>query len=290
MTGRALEVLDPGPLATTQDLGRPGLMSLGVPRSGAADRDSLRLANRLVGNPEGIVAVEATFGGLRVRAHGALTVALTGAAAPARRNDRRVAHNSVVRLADGDVLSLGAPEAGARTYLAVRGGLRTDLALGSGATDLLSGLGPPPLAAGAMLAVGTTPLDLPAIDLAPVPRTGGGTIELPVTWGPRADWLTPRSRADLLATSWTVTSASNRIGLRLAGPALEPAVERELPSEGLLEGAIQVPREGQPILFLADHPVTGGYPVVVVVDALAIPAAGQAVPGQQVRFRLAAQV
>ncbi|MBM7516945.1 biotin-dependent carboxyltransferase family protein [Nocardioides nitrophenolicus] len=286
MSEHALEIIEAGPLATTQDLGRPGLMSMGVPRSGAADRDSLRLANRLVGNPEASVGIEATFGGLKVRARGLLTVALTGAPAQARRNGQRVAHNSVVRLRDGDVLALGAPRAGARTYLAVRGGLLPGLVLGSGATDVLSGLGPPPLTIGVVLRVGTSPNALPDIDLAPRPRLTNSAIELPLTWGPRADWLTTESRQRLLDTAWTVTPTSNRIGLRLSGDPLDTHADRELLSEGLGQGAIQVPREGRPILFLSDHPVTGGYPVVAVVDSTAIDAAGQAVPGQTIRFRL----
>jgi biotin-dependent carboxylase-like uncharacterized protein len=285
VTTSALEIIDPGPLATTQDLGRPGLMSMGVPRSGAADRDSLRLANRLVGNPEACVGIEATFGGLKVRARGLLTIALTGAPAQARRNGQRVAHNSIVRLADGDVLALGAPRAGVRTYLAVRGGLLPGLVLGSGSTDVLSGLGPAPLSIGVVLRVGTSPVNLPTIDLAPKPRLMNTTMELPLTWGPRADWLTSDSRQRLLDTEWTVTPTSNRIGLRLSGKPLETHSDRELLSEGLGQGAIQVPREGQPILFLSDHPVTGGYPVVAVVDSNAIDAAGQAVPGQTIRFR-----
>lgn len=285
MTPRALEVVDSGPLATTQDLGRRGLMSMGVPRSGAADLGSLRLANRLVGNPETCVGIEATFGGLTVRAHGSLSIALTGAPSRARRNGQRVADNSIVRLADGDLLALGAPRAGARTYLAVRGGLLPGLVLGSGSTDVLSGLGPPPLAAGDLLPVGSSSMDLPGVDLAPTPRLVNTTIELPLSWGPRADWLTTESRQRLLETEWTVTPTSNRIGLRLSGRALETRSTRELLSEGLARGAIQVPREGQPILFLSDHPVTGGYPVVAVVDSWAIDAAGQAVPGQAIRFR-----
>lgn len=285
MSTRAVEIIEPGPLSTTQDLGRPGLMSMGVVRSGAADRSSLRLANRLVGNPEDAVAIEATFGGLTLRARGRLTVALTGAPAPAARNGLRVAHDSVLELGDGDELTLGHPRAGARTYVAVRGGLLAQRVLGSASTDLLSGLGPPPLARGAVLEVGDAEVRALVVDHAPMPRRVNDVIELPMSWGPREDWLTPSSRTRLLEADWTVTAASNRVGIRLSGDQLELRHDRELLSEGVALGAIQVPPQGQPILFLADHPVTGGYPVVAVVDDDAIDAAGQAVPGQTIRFR-----
>lgn len=284
-TVRAVEVVEPGPLATTQDLGRVGVAHLGVPRSGAADRAALRLANRLLGNREDAVAIEVTLGGLVARAHGALSVAVTGAPAPMRLAGRPVATNCVLRLHDGDELGLGPPPVGLRSYLAVGGGLRPGLVLGSGSTDLLSGLGPPPLAAGDVLAAGPAPLVEPVVDVAPVPPPTAGDLVLPLHLGPRADWFTPASVERLFTTAWQVTPASNRIGLRLAGEPLAAARDTALPSEGMALGAVQVPPGGQPILFLADHPVTGGYPVVGVVDDAAMDAAGQAVPGQVVRFR-----
>ncbi|MEU0066474.1 allophanate hydrolase subunit 2 family protein, partial [Streptomyces albidoflavus] len=144
MSGDALQILAPGPLATVQDLGRPGLAALGVGASGAADRSALRLANRLVGNPEGAAAVEATLGGLAVRALRAVTVAVTGAPAPLSTG----AVQSVIQLAEGERLELGTPLAGLRSYLAVRGGITVPEVLGSRSRDLLAALGPPPLAPG----------------------------------------------------------------------------------------------------------------------------------------------
>lgn len=280
----ALEVLDPGPLTTTQDLGRPGYMSLGVSPSGAADRGSLRLANRLVGNPEGAAALETTFGGLSLRAHAHLTVAVTGAPVSLRRNGTPVDLNSTLLLHPGDVLAMGSPTTGVRSYLAVRGGLDVPRTLGSAATDQLSGLGPAPLAAGDTLAVEPVSTPWPAADHAAVPAPSRDCLELPVGWGPRADWLDATQRSRLLTTTWQVTPASNRIGLRLDGPPLRLRHATELLSEGLGRGAIQVPPSGHPIVFLADHPVTGGYPVVAVVDSRAWDVAAQAVPGQQIRF------
>ena len=291
-----LEVLDPGPSCTVQDLGRPGLAGIGVPRSGAADRAALRLANRLVGNAEGAAGLEVTYGGLRVRALEPLVVAVTGAWAPLRVSlgGRSVpaAPFSVLHLAAGAQLLVERPRSGLRSYLAVRGGLDVPMVLGSRSTDVLSGLGPlgpGPLGAGVVLPVGAPTGPLPAVDLAPVSYPGEDApvaeVALRVRLGPRHDWLSPSGLHTLLGSAWEVTAEANRVGLRLAGPQLQRARTEELASEGLVPGAVQVPAVGQPVLFLVDHPVTGGYPVVAVLRDADLDVAGQLVAGQRVRFR-----
>ncbi|WP_166022490.1 biotin-dependent carboxyltransferase family protein [Streptomyces chilikensis] len=282
----ALEVLAAGPLATVQDLGRPGLAAVGVGLSGAADRGSLRLANRLVGNEEGAAGVEATFGGLSVRALRAVTVAVTGAVCPLTVG----AMNSVVHLAAGQRLTLGTPTAGLRSYLAVRGGIAVPAVLGSRSRDVLAGLGPAPLAAGDVLPAGPAPAAPPCVDLAPVAAVPPerGEVVLRVRPGPRDDWFAPGAVRELLSAAWTVGAASDRVGMRLDGPALPRAVEGELPSEGMVPGALQVPPGGRPVLFLADHPVTGGYPVIAVVLRDDLDHAAQARPGSTLRFTGAA--
>lgn len=282
---RTLEVVATGPLTTVQDLGRPGLAALGVGRSGAADTASLRLANRLVGNDEGQAGLEVTFGGLGLRCEGGTTVALTGAPCPMSVDGRQVAPYSVVWVPDGATLRLGAPAAGLRSYLAVRGGVDVPPVLGSRSTDTLAGLGPAPLATGDRIPVGCPRGDLPGVDLAPVRVPDSGDIWLRVVAGPRADWFTTEAYDGLLASSYEVTADSNRVGMRLAGAALERSRDEELPSEGMVPGALQVPPSGQPTLFLADHPVTGGYPVIAVVVSEDLGLAAQARPGQQIRFR-----
>ena len=280
-----IEVVRSGPLTTVQDLGRPGLAHLGVGRSGAADRPSLRLANRLVGNPEDAAALEATFGGLSVRFDEAVTVALTGAPAPVCVDGRARDMSAPVTVAAGQLLEIGMPWRGVRTYLAVRGGLAVEPVLGSRATDLLAHLGPTPLADGNRLPVGPPTGEVPGVDHAPVRDLPDQPV-LRVSPGPRDDWFTREALSTLTATSFEATTHSDRVGVRLAGPALERSRTDELPSEGLVEGAVQVPPDGQPVIFLADHPVTGGYPVIAVVHPDDIPSAAQARPGQQVRFIL----
>lgn len=282
-----LEVLATGPLTTVQDLGRPGYAHWGVPRSGAADRGSARLANRLVGNPEGAAVLEVTFGGLALRAHDELVLALTGAPCPARAVGR-VAPDAPFALAAGEELALEPPSRGLRTYLAVRGGLDVAPVLGSRATDLLGGLGPAPLAEGDHLPVGDLRADHPPVDQAAVRGPVAGEVELRVRLGPRHDRFTEAGREQLVAVAWTAGPDSNRIGLRLQGPPLERADDDELASEGVVRGAIQVPPAGVPTIFLADHPVTGGYPVIATVVAVDVDLAAQVRPGQAVRFRTVA--
>jgi biotin-dependent carboxylase-like uncharacterized protein len=195
------------------------------------------------------------------------------------------AHLAPVRLRAGAELRLGPPDSGLRTYLGVRGGIAVPPVLGSRATDVLAGLGPPAVAADDVLPVGTSPLPLPGVDLAPVADPPGGEVTVPVLPGPRADWFGPDAWATLTGAAYTVTSESNRVGLRLDGPALERTVDGELPSEGMVRGALQVPPAGTPVLFLADHPVTGGYPVVGYVVDQHVDRCGQLRPGQTLRFR-----
>jgi biotin-dependent carboxylase-like uncharacterized protein len=276
-----IEILATGPLATVQDLGRPGHAALGVGASGAADRRSLRLANRLVGNPEGAAAIEVTFGGLAVRVHDRLIVALAGAPCAG------VAMQAPIYLAPGAEVRLGAPESGVRTYLAVAGGIDAEPVLGSRATDTLAGLGPERLRAGDRLAVGASRGAAPGVDAVPVPAPPADPV-LRVLPGPRADWFGDAAHAALVGERWEVTSDTDRVGIRLDGPPLEREeafAGRELPSEGMVEGALQVPPEGRPVLFLADHPVTGGYPVIAIVAHDDIPVAAQLRPGATVRFR-----
>ncbi|MCF6473623.1 biotin-dependent carboxyltransferase family protein [Nonomuraea sp. MG754425] len=270
-----IEVLAPGPYATVQDLGRPGHAHLGVPRSGAADVPSLRLANRLVGNAEGLAGIELTFGGARLLFLRGAWVALAGAPLPG------AGMGAPFWVPAGGELRLGAPEWGLRTYVAVRGGIAVEPVLGSRSTDSLSGLGPEPLRAGALLPVGPAAGEITA-DLAPLP--GPRPAVLRVLPGPRDDWFVPEALAELCARPYTVTQDSNRVGVRLHGPVLERAKDGELPSEGMVTGAVQVPPSGQPIVFLADHPPTGGYPVIGVVRGADLPVAAQLRPGDEVRF------
>ncbi|MEU8141533.1 biotin-dependent carboxyltransferase family protein [Nonomuraea sp. NPDC048901] len=361
-----IEVLTPGPYATIQDLGRPGYAHLGVPRSGAADEASLRLGNRLVGNPADAAGIELTYGGARLAFHSGAWVAVTGAPCPlsgpspipvgagpspaavgsepppdavgsgpspgpveperrpfpveperrpvpvearrrpgpveagrspitgeagrasvpeeARRSPTLGAGMNVpFWVPAGSELRFGAPEWGLRTYLAVRGGIAVEPVLGSRSTDSLSGLGPAPLRQGTVLPVGgSRGLVEISVDLAPAGEPPPAVLRM--VPGPRDDWFAPDALAELCAEPYEVSQDSNRVGVRLRGRELSRAREGELPSEGMVTGAVQVPPSGQPIVFLTDHPPTGGYPVIGVVRSADLPIAAQLRPGDSVRF------
>ncbi|WP_328314023.1 biotin-dependent carboxyltransferase family protein [Streptomyces sp. NBC_00442] len=285
MTERALRVVRAGALTSVQDEGRHGHAHLGVPRSGALDLPASRLANRLVGNAQGAAVLETTLNGCAVRAGCAVTVAVTGAPCAVTVDGRPAAWGAPVRLAPGALVSVGSPVRGVRSYLAFAGGITVEPVLGSRSTDLLSGLGPAPLREGTVVPLGRPGVPGRRVDWVPAPGVPDELV-LRVRPGPRADWFAPDAPAALAAGRYRVSSQSNRIGLRTEGPPLRRVVEGELPSEGMVLGAVQVPPDGRPVVFLADHPTTGGYPVIGVVPAPDLAAAAQAVPGARLRFVL----
>jgi biotin-dependent carboxylase-like uncharacterized protein len=255
-----------------------------VPRAGALDAPAAGLANRLVGNPAGAAVLEVLLGGLRLRADQDCWIAVTGAPAPLEIDGAARAHARAEWLPAGTMLALGSPTEGVRSYVAVAGGIAVPPVLGSRSTDTLAWVGPPQVTAGDVLPVGERadaprPLDTPR-----PPRRG----PLRLTPGPRDDWFGEEALDRLLTAAYVVDADSNRIGLRLAGPPLPRAraaeLPSELPSEGMVLGAVQVPPSGRPVVFLADHPPTGGYPVIGVVRSEDLWQCAQLRPGDPVRF------
>jgi biotin-dependent carboxylase uncharacterized domain len=304
----ALTIIDPGMQALIEDLGRPGNASIGAARSGALDRAALRLGNRLLGNDESAAAIELLFGGARIRFDRPAWFAVTGArgsldlssgtdSGDADVTSRLVEPDVPTRAGAGDTLSIGPAAAGMRYVLAVRGGIQARRVLGSRSRDVGAGIGPAPLAAGDTLGVGPEPAaGIPPIDALTVPPPPAGTVVVHVRPGPRSDWFTADAIARFYETEWRASAEGNRIGLRLtpagggaatdhAEPPLTRAITDELPSEAMVPGAIQVPPNGIPVVLLADHPVTGGYPVIAVVADADLDLFAQLRPGQGVRFR-----
>ena len=312
-----LRVDRPGLLALFEDEGRHA-SAMGVAGSGACDMPAYRLANMLVGNPPGAPAIELTAGDAAFTAIGSVVVAVAGApvdlcitgnatsgADPGHTTIRQSLHRQeAIILHDGETLTIGMPHAGLRDYLAIRGGFIVPMTLGSASRDTMSGIGPAPLAAGDTLIVGT-PDSLRSVGR-PCEWNGHlptGTMHhagpeaigsanhpiwLDVMLGPHGDWFTPAAIGTLFGTTWRVTAQSNRTGLRLNGPQpLEREDTRELPSEGMVPGSLEVPGSGQPVLFLRDQPVTGGYPVIAVLTLDALALAAQLPPGASIRFRKA---
>ncbi len=280
----ALRIRRTGPLCLVEDLGRPGLSAIGVGRSGAADRSALCQANRALANPEDAAALEVTFGGLELEVvEGPVWLCVTGAPAPVSVDGREVGPYAVFSAPAGAVVRLGTPASGLRSYVGVRGGVDVGPVLGSRSHDVMAELGPGRLAEGDVVPVGCAPAAYPAVDHLP-PLHLPEEIVLDAVRGPRDGWV--REVDELVTTGWTASEKSNRVGMRLAGGALKHVdPDRQLPSEGAYRGAVQVPPSGEPVLFLADHPVTGGYPVVAVVVDAHVDRAAQVRPGQSVRFR-----
>lgn len=290
-----ITVVRPGPLTTVQDLGRPGWAHLGVPRSGVLDAPAFRLANRLVGNAESAAGLETTLLGCAVRFARPALVAVTGATASVLVDGVASAFGAAVEVPAGATLDVGRAVGGVRSYLAVAGGIDVEPVLGSRSTDTLSGLGPARPGKGDTLPIGS-PAELGPAELGPAgsgpagpgpagPESRGSAtpseeIVLWVRWGPRDGWFADVD--ELLSSAYTVSPVSNRVGARLAGRALTRARSGELASEGVVLGAVQVPSDGLPLIFLADHPTTGGYPVIGVVDD--VTPLAQARPGTTVRF------
>lgn len=276
----SLHVLAAGPLTLVQDRGRSGLAHLGVPRAGALDAPAAALANRLVGNDADAAVLEVVLGGLEVRAETACWVAVTGAPAPLEIDGAARGHGRAERLPAGATLRLGRPRTGVRTYLAVAGGIAVEPVLGSRSTDTLAWVGPPPVLPGATLPLGPPHTVPRPLDTPPAHRPA----PLRVARGPRADWFASDALDVLCGSAYVVEADSNRVGLRLAGPAPTRVRTGELPSEGMVLGAVQVPPSGRPVVFLADHPPTGGYPVLAVVHPDDLWRCAQLRPGEPVRF------
>lgn len=292
-SGPCLEVLSaPLPLLL-QDLGRKGKASLGVSLSGAADRAAFRQANRAVGNPVNLPALEISPAGAVFKTVGESVIAITGAPVMARIEAANgdmieVELAKATALNDEDRLTIAPPAQGMRSYLSIRGGFAASSIIDSAARDTLAEIGPAPLKSGDRISI--APADNAFIVPAPTKTEdahpkAGETVELDVVMGPRTDWFTSEAVQSFLSQDWLVTPQASRVGIRLEGTPLTRSITAELPSEATLHGAIQVPASGQPVLFLVDHPLTGGYPVIGNVAEYHLDLAARVPPGARIRFR-----
>jgi KipI family sensor histidine kinase inhibitor len=283
---RAVTIVRPGLMTSVQDRGRWGRQHEGVPVSGAMDRASMDDANRAVGNAAAAAVVEVTLGGVDLRLDHSGALAVTGADLSAALDGRPISPGARVAHQAGSVVSFGARRAGARAYLALDGGVAVAPLLGSRATDLTSGLGGRRLRAGDRLPVGEErrrPSGPPATQTAARPLPAGGA-RVRVMAGPHSEWFPSEALDRLCRTRYEVTSESNRMGYRLRGAEPLPRDSREMISDATVEGGLQVPPSGQPILLMADRQVTGGYPIIATVITADLPVVGQLAPGDWIEF------
>lgn len=292
-------------LALVQDLGRPGHARLGVAPSGAFDVGAHLAANAAVGNAAGASTIELLLGPLVLRARRACVLSVTGADGDVRVDGLAVLGGRPFALLPGATLTVGVARGGVRRYVAVRGGFAVDPVLGSRARDTLAELGPPPLAAGDELPVGddvASPLRAAATGAARHRGTDGSgaaassgrrpevvlpEVVLAVLPGPRPEYFAADELAALASKVLTASDRCDRVAVRLEGATVRRADEQltsELPSEGLVAGAIQVPPSGEPVVMGPDHPLTGGYPVLAVLTRTSLDALAQVRPGTRVRL------
>ncbi len=288
MAGAAVRVLRPGPFTTLQDLGRRRRGHQGVARSGAFDLASHRLANRLVGNDPSAATLEILLGPCELEAVQTVIFAATGTTADltvSNGNERRsIGMNTAFVAHSGDRITVGVPSSGLRTYLSVRGGFDGTVVLGSRSYDSLGLIGPPPLRADDSIAVGELGHGDAWFETVPLRRESDPSI-VDLRLGPRHDWLTAESLASLSSLTWTIDAASNRTGVRFAGPVLDRRGD-ELASEAMIPGAVQLPLSGLPIVLGPDGGTTGGYPVIGVIPQAGLDTLAQRRPGEPVRFRV----
>ncbi|MDE3156681.1 MAG: biotin-dependent carboxyltransferase family protein [Acidobacteriota bacterium] len=286
-----MRIIKPGLLTTVQDLGRWGHQASGVPVAGPMDPYAHRLANLLVGNPENAATLELTLIGPELVFEQAATFALTGADLGPRLDGRRLPTNTVCQAEAGAVLAFGGPRRGARSYLAIAGGLQVPAVFGSRATHLISamgGLSGRALRAGDRLQSGPVTGRVPRQGwrLPPiVPLPEGGAV-LRVRPGPQAEYFTDEALRTLESARFTISTRSDRMGYRLDGPPLTHARGADIISDATPLGVLQVPASGQPILLMADRQTTGGYPKIATVITADLALAGQLAPGDWIGFRV----
>jgi antagonist of KipI len=306
-SGMSLSVLRPGLLSTVQDLGRPGYQADGVVVSGAMDAGALRVANLLVGNTEDAAGLEITLQGPRIRFEADHLIALSGAHLSPTLNGRPVGLHRPVWVAAGTELAFGTPVAGCRAYLAVAGGVAVPAVLGSRATYLRAGFGglhgralqagdvlptAPPTPLGRQLMATLVP-PAPPETWAQAPWAPGPALcprPLPsptvrAVAGPEYEQFTPASQRAFWQEPCTVRPEADRMGYRLQGPALERRTRAELLSSAVTFGTVQVPDGGQPIVLMADHQTTGGYPRLAQAITADFSVLAQLRPGQQLWFQ-----
>lgn len=292
MTAGSLHIVKPGLLTTVQDLGRYGHQASGVPVAGPMDTFSHRVANQLVGNDANAATLEVTLIGPEMIVEASTTMAIAGAQFEVTCDDRSIAIGSSFAVTRGQRLKFGRILQGARAYLAVAGGIQTQPVLGSRATHLVShmgGFGGRALAAGDQLPIVDDAQARPQRKSAGLVLPSKGRALLRVIPGPQADWFERDALKTMDGVSFRISPQSNRMGYRLQGPPLVRLHDRELISEPLGIGAIQVPAAGEPILLMADRQTAGGYPKIGYVISADLPLAGQLAPGDFIEFNLCTQ-
>jgi len=285
---KVFQTLKPGLFTTVQDIGRHGYLKYGVPISGAMDQFSLTVANLLVANNENDACLETTLIGPELQALAEVQIAITGGNCTPEINNHTAPMWQTLTIQEGDVLSFGKMESGCRAYIAVRGGMDVPVVLGSRSTYARGGFGGN---RGRQLKAGDV---INGFDAKPllnehrlpkelVPRFSD-YFKANVILGPQAEMFTEKGTETFLSNQYRVTLEADRMGYRLEGSTIEHKGKADIVSDALLPGAIQVPKNGKPILIMKDAQTTGGYPKIAVVVASDLSSLGQAKPSDDIEF------
>jgi len=269
---------------TLQDQGRIGYANIAVPSSGAFDKKSHQLANRVIGNFPNACAIESLRSSFEFVSDAELVISVTGAPASVQVDGREYEMSRAIQVPSGSAVSVASGNLGMRTYLAIRGGIVGEMIMGSCSFDELSQIGTQPIKTGDKFAIEnhvTGPISGDYVPGSVI--TGLNTVELEAMPAPR--WNGFSNSEILFASEYEVTSSVNRVGLRLSGPELNWNSKSRLASEGVVTGAIQIPVDGMPLIFGPDHPTTVGYPVIAVVSRNSLDILAQSAPGTTVRFK-----
>ena len=283
-----IEVLQPGLLTTVQDLGRAGYQKLGIAPSGALDKTALKTANILLGNPAGEAALELTFAGPELRFTRATCIAVTGGDFGALLNGEPIPRCAAAPVKSGDVLSFGPAKSGCRAYLAFAGGLELPAVMGSKSTNLKCGFGGfqgRKLLAGDVIEFASPREDLPFFPLRTLDAPQyGREVTLRAVLGPQDDAFTEAGMRTFFGESYEATARSDRMGCALEGPAVECRGKSDIISDGIPDGAVQIPASGKPIVMLSDRQTTGGYAKIATVASVDLPLLAPCRPGDKSRF------
>ncbi len=282
-----IEIINPGPLTTVQDLGRYGYLSSGIGSAGVMDAKAYRVANVLTGNKNGEAVLEITLCGGQIRFLQDTLAAITGADMEPEIDGKRVTNYETFEIKKGQILRMGMAVKGCRAYLSVRGGIDVEEVMNSRSTDLKAGIG------------GYKGRKLMAGDILKIGRCGsekisrrkeksvdyGSEVTVRVIGGPQEDYFSEKGIRSFYSESYNVTPDSDRMGIRLKGAVIESDHGTDIISDGIVFGSVQVPASGQPIILMADHQTTGGYAKIATVVSGDLSLLAQVKPGDRVRFK-----
>lgn len=287
----SIKIIKPGMLSTVQDLGRFGVMKSGFTQSGAMDLRSVKKANRLVGNRLDCAVIEMTMAGITAEFTQDCIFALSGGDFGARLNSKSIRTNKAYKAEAGSILETGYAKTGIRLYLAVSGGISVEPVMGSRSTNLKSAIGGfcgRKLMQGDILETGSDNFEIPfdEIEKWELPEDKyPNRITVRAVPGPQDFMFTKEDKKTFFSSDYEVTPQSDRMGIRLEGPAMEGIDGMDIISDGIVFGSVQIPKNGKPIVLMADHQTTGGYAKIATVISADLPLLAQARPKDKIKFQ-----